>query len=571
MKKILPLLLLSLNLAAEEELSLDPNDIPLPADSSMSQPLNEFEPSAPAAQSPTTQAPEAQSVAPQAPAKDPVSIAVPVDELTRKELPKEQHQEQPKEVILRSEPAIATPDNMKPHHSEASVNNEPNVRLEEKFNRIYEQYNKAETPTENWEKVVGSRKAEIYVVQKGDTLWDISKTLFGDPFFWPKIWALNKETIFNPHEIDPKMNIKFFPGSEGQVPSLAMVHKGEVSEAPPEDLVNKSKKSDADAKPEKDGPKDRKVSFGTSLIPKSFPDYFVNSPKNEKTIKLEERVVKHYEPQIPLEFVMKETEIEGSGKIAETELGSKSAAMYQYIYVKLNEGNAQHYTVLKPAKAIKDPHNPEINIHLYEVQGEIEVLNRVNAEENVYRAMVKKSRAFVSSGSILVPGSMRMITAEESAEVASGQAQIIGNLNDNKLIAKNTFVVINQGAQNGYTQGKVLPIYMNTNNRNEKSLVTENQQKIGRIKIVDATENYSVGYVLKIYEQVYVRDFVGANNTGSAGTASAEHLDSGDAFTSGSDQPATQEGTTTEQPAEGTPAEGTSTEGNPESLDSGNF
>ena len=101
---------------------------------------------------------------------------------------------------------------------------------------------------------------------------------------------------------------------------------------------------------------------------------------------------------------------------------------------------------------------------------------------------------------------------------------------------------------------------MNTNNRNDKSLVTENQQKIGRIKIVDATENYSVGYVLKIYEQVYVRDFVGANGTSSAGTASAEHLDGADSLTSGSDQP-----------AEGAPAEGTSTEGNPESLDSGNF
>ncbi len=566
MKKILPLLLLSLNLAAEEELSLDPNDIPLPADSTMSQPTNEIAPSTPAAQSP-----EAQSVTPQTPAKDPVSIAVPVDELTRKELPKEQVKEQPKDVILRSEPAITTPDNMKPHHSEASVNSEPNVRLEEKFNRIYEQYNKAETPTENWEKVVGSRKAEIYVVQKGDTLWDISKTLFGDPFFWPKIWALNKETIFNPHEIDPKMNIKFYPGSEGQVPSLAMVHKGEISEAPPEELVHKSKKEDAEEKLEKDGPKDRKVSFGTALIPKSFPDYFVSSPKSEKTIKLEERVIKNYEPQIPLEFIMKETEIEGAGKIAETELGSKSAAIYQYIYVKLREGNSQHYTVLKPAKAIKDPHNPEINIHLYEVQGEIEVLNRVNAEENVYRAIVKKSRAFVSSGSILVPGSMRMITAEDSEEVASNQAQIIGNLNDNKLIAKNTFVVINQGAQNGYTQGKVLPIFMNTNNRNDKSLVTENQQKIGRIKIVDATENYSVGYVLKIYEQVYVRDFVGANGTSSSGTASAEHLDGADSLTSGGDQPAAQQGVTSEQPAEGAPAEGTSTEGNPESLDSGNF
>lgn len=565
MKKILPLLLLTLNLAAEEELSLDPNDIPLPTDSTMgiSQPSNEL---APSGSAPTVQTPAANQSPAIEPAKEPVNIKVPVEELTRKEIP----QDQPKEVILRSEPTVTTPDNMKIHHSETSVNNEPNARLEEKFNRIYEQYNKAETPVENWEKVVGSRKAEIYVVQKGDTLWDISKTLFGDPFFWPKIWALNKDTIYNPHEIDPKMNIRFYPGSEGQVPSLAMVNKGDVSEAPSEEAVNKSKKETAEPKAENDGPKDRKVSFGTTAIPKSFPDYFISSPKNEKTIKLEERHVKRFEASIPLEFVLKETEIDGAGKIAETELGSKSAAIYQYIYVKLNEGNAQHYTVLKPAKTIKDPLNPEISVHLYEVQGEIEVLNKVNTEENVFRAIVKKSRAFVSSGSILVPGSMRMVTSEDAAEESSSQAQIIGNLNDNRLIAKNTFVVINQGAHNGYTQGKVLPIYMNTNNRNEKSLVTENQQKIGSIKIVDATENYSVGYVLKIFEQVYVRDFVGTNSVGVTGTASAASVE-GDALTTDGDhQSQPQENSNTSEPplGESAPADGNS---NPESVDSGNF
>lgn len=561
MKKILPLLLLSLNLAAEEELSLDPNDIPLPADSTMgiSQPSNELAPATPVAPAPST-AP-VDSLA--APTQEPVNIKVPVEELTKKELPKQE----PKEVILRSEEPAQTPSNMKLHTSEASVNSEPNVRLEEKFNRIYEQYNKAETPIENWEKVVGTRKSEVYVVQKGDTLWDISKTLFGDPFFWPKIWALNKETIYNPHEIDPKMNIRFFPGSEGQVPSLAMVNKGDAAEAPSEEAAEKSKKESAEKKVEEtEGPKDRKVSFGTTPIPKSFPDYFVRSPKNEKSITLEEREIKHVEPPIPLEFVLKEAEVEGAGKIAETEMGSKSAATYQYIYVKLNEGNAKHYTVLKPSKDLKDISNPDRMVHLYEVQGEVEVLNRVNAEENVYRAIVQKARAFVSSGSILVPGSMRTITAEDGVEASSAQAQIIGNLNDNRLVAKNTFVVLNQGASAGYTQGKVLPIYMNTNNRNEKSLVTENQQKIGKIKIVDSSENYSVGYVLKIYEQVYVKDFVGSNTSSvMSGAASADHIE-GDSFSSGeqtapSDTPSESD---TQAPVE-------NSEGNPESVDSENF
>ena len=42
----------------------------------------------------------------------------------------------------------------------------------------------------------------IYVVKKGDTLWDIAQTFFGDPLTWPDIWKRNP-FINDPHWIYP--------------------------------------------------------------------------------------------------------------------------------------------------------------------------------------------------------------------------------------------------------------------------------------------------------------------------------------------------------------------------------
>lgn len=386
----------------------------------------------------------------------------------------------------------------------------PDYSKEADFHRIYKSFNEQPTAEEAWDQVLTGRSAETYNVQKGDTLSGISTTLFGDQFYWPKIWSLNNQQILNPHDISPGMMVQFFPGSADDAPAVQLTEKDVEKEN--QDEKAKDKKEVAQQRVQIPPPK-KKPSPVLKNFPQSLPPFTsilgIREQKQEVYVEIES--FKFKTSLEPLSFYIADQPIEGVGKVIGVEMDLTAAGEHQYIFVKLNDTSETRFAVQKNLGKVKDSDSWWRRGNIVEVQGEVELLNKVNSEKGIYRAIVKRAIGRVEVGSLLTPGKIPLIDPLPGELGPNIEASIIGGQYDDKrkLFGSHSFVYLNGGESKGLKEGQTLTIYAEERIRNNKVDAFENNRIIGKLKVVRVTPYFATAYITEVTDDVLVGDHVG--------------------------------------------------------------
>ncbi len=302
---------------------------------------------------------------------------------------------------------------------------------------------------------------ETYIVQKGDTLWDISSNFLRDPWFWPEIWYKNPQ-VNNPHLI--------YPGDE-----LAIIYVGGVKR------IQLSRR----------GETGQAVSSGLKIV-KLSPR--IRAQSIDATI-----------PSIPIEsirqllkkpLIIDEEELANSAYVLDSRNNHLANAINDTLYVRkldTKTGNGR-YQIFRPNKPLVDTVSGEVLGYeaLYVAEAKLEkggdpASVRVTSSA---REILRDDRVLPIDNSNL----QRDFFPRPPKNLVKGR--IISLLDGISQLGQYDTVAINLGQRDGITTGNILAI-----NRIGKVIVDRNEEENNfQVKLPD--ERIGLLMVIRTYEKM---------------------------------------------------------------------
>lgn len=390
----------------------------------------------------------------------------------------------------------------------------PDHRFEESLDRVYDSL--AEPMSQDdWNDIIQNGGGlDEYEIRPGDNLWDVSRTIFGTGFFWPKLWQLNSD-ITNPHDIQPGSKLSFLEqGLEAPV-----LVETELEEKTPltkeeeialtEDELLELKWVEPELPP---GKPERRV---MNQIPPSFFDWASRGEEIPDVGKVESfaanifQLKKYYAQQIVTDMP-----IESVGTVRATDAkNSTTVGFYQYTYVQLDAPASigEEFMALLETDEIEYAKNDDIKkARAVEIQGRIKIVSLVDEVKKTYKAVVVKSFRPIDMGAKLVRSDFYTTEWSEQGSYLDIEAKVFGGRYDanREVLGLGSIVYLDKGMDEGLEKGKMMNVLRNNKIRGIEAGIGD-APKIGSIRIIHASKGVSTGVVVDSEEVIQPGDFTG--------------------------------------------------------------
>ncbi len=374
---------------------------------------------------------------------------------------------------------------------------EPDLALEQRLNQNYNKFDVTPTSQDTWNKVTSDRKVDVFVIQKGNTLESISRMLFGDSYFWPKIWALNHSDIMNPHFIYPGRKIYFYPATESEQPSLSF----DYFEADPKVATSGKSLDERDYSQQNTLFNQYNVKYGyvhkkmlnvPTLIPQSIPivrskDYFIKPIPQETVLDIIPVT------QVPLSlpkniFTLSSAQLNSDYSVPLKEIDSLICNSNTLVknMTRLNpQATAGDYLIVE----LQNTQNTRLKkTYIYKTIGEVEI------SENL-KMRIKNCEQIMTSDTLIV-SKEKLETLPAPTEVFLPEAHIIESLEaqDQDYFNYGQSVIINSDPMIGNV-GDVLNVYSDQQGKD-----------IAHLQILKKTGTLAIGFLTQIIHVVNIGD-----------------------------------------------------------------
>jgi len=263
----------------------------------------------------------------------------------------------------------------------------------------------------------------IHVVQKGDTLWDISDLYLGTPWIWPSIWKDNAD-IENPHLI--------LPGDKIWVSATEM---RKVSDAEAATLT-----AAKDSQPEAPAPAALAEDVPAVPVPERASQY------------LDYR-------ELGSVGLVRKKELKGFAQIVGTTEEQVFVTQGDTVFVDLGVADTHvgdQFVIFRTSQRVYDPSNRRPIGYHTEILGWLQV-TEVYAESA--KAKIRMAYSDFVPGAYLQPRELRDPQIEIKASPPGVEGQLADLLVDPKYRAGGDVVVLNRGSEDGLEVGSPLEVY----------------------------------------------------------------------------------------------------------------